>query len=130
MNSKMTVTLTYIFGVVFVLVGLLGFLMNPVLGLFEVNTLHNLVHLLSGVALLAGGYMGAKKAKMASLVVGAVYGLVTLLGFVMLGFGTSGSTDLLGFLHINAMDNYLHLVLTVGLLAVGLLGMDEGGSSM
>lgn len=99
----------FVFGVIFVLVGLLGFVMNPVLGLFEVNTLHNFVHILSGAILIFGSMYGVKYAKRSALTVGFIYGLVTVLGFVMLGFGTDGMTELLGLIHINGIDNYLHL---------------------
>ena len=43
------------FGVTFVLAGLLGFIPNPLVapdGIFAVNTMHNLVHLLTGAAFL------------------------------------------------------------------------------
>ncbi|ALA58095.1 hypothetical protein [Nitrospira moscoviensis] len=46
------------FGSVFVLVGFLGFIPNPIVsaeGLFETNVMHNLVHVLTGSAFLFGG---------------------------------------------------------------------------
>ena len=97
-------TLSKVFGVVFILVGVLGFFQNPVLGPFEVDTVHNLVHLVSGVALIAFAGAAALRA------VGVVYLLVTVLGFVM------GEGDLLGIMHVNAADNWLHLVLAVALI--------------
>ena len=114
----------FIFGVVFLLVGLLGFVNNPVLGLFEVNTIHNFVHLLSGAVLVVGSMYGTKNAKLSALVIGVIYGLVTVLGFIALGFGLDGTTDLLGLVHLNGNDNYLHLVLTA--LAFVLAFLPEG----
>lgn len=121
-------TLVLVLGVVFLLVGVLGFFMNPVLGLFEVDLSHNLVHVLSGVLLVGGALMSARYAKYAALLVGVVYGLVTLLGFLTLG--SNESVELLGVLHVNANDNWLHLVLTVALLAVGLYTKDDAAPMM
>ena|SRR3989338_4031161 len=102
-----------VIGVVFVLVGLLGFFNDPLLGLFEVDAVHNWVHLLSGVIALGMSWMGESNAKTYAKVFGVIYALVTVLGFV-----GSGDT-LLGVMEINAADNLLHLVLAVVLLWVG-----------
>jgi hypothetical protein len=64
--------------------------------------------------------MGPDKAAMFAKVLGLVYLLVTILGFLMVDKGS-----ILGLIHINSTDNYLHLVLAVVLLYVG-FGM--GGS--
>lgn len=106
----MTKNLLYVLGVVFVLIGLLGFVNDPVLGLFEVNVLHNLIHLVSGILLLV--YAGKSSAKTLALVLGIVYALVTVLGFLM--------DNILGILPVNMADNLLHLVLAAVLLVVGL----------
>jgi hypothetical protein len=111
----MAKTLVMILGVVFVIIGLLGFFMDsPLLGLFEVDTVHNVVHLLSGVIAIAAAAMGESAAKTYAKVFGLVYALVTVLGFVM---GTD--EKLLGLMVINANDNYLHLLLAVILLYLG-----------
>lgn len=91
-----------VFGVVYLLVGLLGFINNPILGIFEVNALHNIVHLLIGGALVAGSSRH-DTAKTVSLAVGVAYLLVAVLGFV--------ATDFLDdLIKINQADNFLHLV--------------------
>jgi hypothetical protein len=109
----MTKTVLYVLGAVFIIVGLLGFINDPVLGLFEVNTLHNLIHLASGVLALIFAGMAESQAKTFAVVLGVVYALVTILGFLLGG-------NILGLMHVNMADNILHLVLTVVLLAVGL----------
>lgn len=104
------------FGYVFLAVGVLGFLPNPIVsgdGLFEVNALHNTVHLLSGALALAAGYTTEANSKMYNLGFGAVYALVTLLGFLGVGF----VVDLLA---LNTADNLLHLLITAGLLGAGM----------
>lgn len=103
-----------VFGAVYVLVGLLGFVNDPVLGLFDVNALHNIVHLLIGGALLAGSTRH-DTAKTVSLAVGVAYLLVALLGFVAKDF----MEDLLA---INQEDNFLHLVSGAAALYFGTAG--------
>jgi hypothetical protein len=106
-----TRTACMVLGVVFIVVGLLGFIPNPLVsadGLFAVNGAHNLVHLLSGLALLIGA-LALNQPKTTLWVVGIVYGLVALLGLF------SGDM-LLGFIHINTADRLLHVALTIVLL--------------
>lgn len=115
----MTKNVLYVLGVVFVLIGLLGFFNDPVLGIFEVDVLHNLIHLVSGVLLLI--YGGKPAAKTLAVVLGVVYALVTVLGFLMGG-------SVLGLMTMNMSDNVLHLVLAVVLLAVGLSGRSSSAA--
>jgi len=119
----MTKTLLYVLGVVFVVVGLLGFVNHPVLGLFEVNTLHNLIHLVSGILLLIFAGMGEASGRKLALILGIVYALVTILGFLLGG-------NIFNLIMVNMADNLLHLVLAVVLLAVGLTGHSASSSSM
>lgn len=104
------------FGFVFLGVGLLGFIPNPIVGsdaLFATNAVHNVVHLLSGVLALFAGYSSEDYSKTYNVGFGAVYALVTLLGFIGVGF----VADLLA---LNTADNVLHLLITVSLLVAGL----------
>jgi hypothetical protein len=103
---------TWLFGIVFLAVGLLGFVMNPILGLFAVNPLHNIVHIASGAAAFIAASMGTSASRTYLMVFGLVYLVVTLVGL----FGITAITDLLS---INAADNYLHLAITAVLLLVG-----------
>ena len=93
-------------GAVLLLVGLLGFFMgSSVLG-FGVNTLHNVIHLVSGALAL---WLASKgMAKMFNKWFGVVYLLVAVLGF----FGLLAT-----LLNVNAADNYLHLAL--GVISLG-----------
>lgn len=113
----------YVLGAVFVIVGLLGFVMDsPLLGLFAVNATHNVIHLLSGILAIAFASMGTAKAVMYAKVFGIVYLLVAILGFVQ------GDGNLLGLVAINGADNILHVLLAAILLWVG-FGMSKGSSS-
>lgn len=117
-----------VLGAVYVLVGLLGFAVTggvefagaegePLLG-FDVNPLHNIVHLLVGVLLLAGAWRGVATAKGVNMLVGAVYLIVGVLGLFILDSG-------LNILALNHPDNVLHLASAVVLLGVG-LAADKG----
>jgi hypothetical protein len=113
----MTKSVVTLISAVLLLVGLLGFFNDPVLGIFEVNTVHNLIHLLSGAVGLAMAAQGM--AATFAKAFGAIYGLVTILGFMTHTSDAPGM--LLGLVEINHADNYLHLLLTVVLLAVGFM---------
>jgi hypothetical protein len=122
LNAKMAAV---ILGVVFVLVGILGFVPNPLVsptGLFVVNTNHNLVHLVSGLALLAGAYTDLGASLMLKIV-GVIYAVVAILGLVM------GGTNLLGLIAVNQADHWLHVVLAVVILAAGFLLPDDKATS-
>lgn len=103
------------FAAAFVAAGLLGFIPNPLVapdGLFAVNTLHNLVHIVTGAAFLLGAFVWAKP--QATLrAIGGLYVAVAALGFL-----TSGDM-LLGLIHINVADRWLHVVLAGVILAAG-----------
>lgn len=118
----MTKSILYVLGAVFIIVGLIGFINHPVLGIFEVNTLHNLIHLVSGILALVFAGMGDASAKKFAVVLGVVYALVTILGFVL----TDG--NIFGLIMANMADNLLHLVLAVVLLAVGLGGRSHSAT--
>lgn len=112
-------------GAVLVLVGLVGFVVEPsfavgdsarrgTLILFDINGWHNVVHLLSGIVGLAMAGTAAK-ARLFSIGYGIVYVLVTILGFAV---GDGGL--LLSIIPINTADNVLHLAVAVTGIGVGL----------
>ena len=114
--------LAILFGVVFLLVGVLGFVpalspthsdgMHYLLGLFMVGGVHNIIHLLSGAAALAAGLMSEKYAQWYFRIFGSVYALVTVIGFIQ-------KTTVLGIFDVNMADNFLHLVLAIVILGIG-----------
>jgi hypothetical protein len=111
-------TAAKVFGVVFILIGILGFVpaLNPdgnLLGIFHVNALHNIVHLASGIVALVAGMYTVRAARMYFQVFGVVYALVAVLGFVY------GSSDILGLIASNMADTLLHVVIAVAALYLG-----------
>ncbi len=108
-----------LFGVLFLIVGALGFVPNnPIVsptGIFMVNGYHNIFHVGAGILLLLGAYAsgGAFGPGLALRFVGAVYALLTVLGFLMPRNGIFRA------LAMNMADHWLHLVLAVALLMAG-----------
>jgi hypothetical protein len=124
-----------VFGIVYLLIGVLGFFITSgtgfvatsgpkLLGLFEINPLHNVAHLIVGAAVLIAALSGARAAKAVNTTVGAVY---LLLGIVRLLI--AGGNNPLNILAINGADNVLHFATAVVLLAVG-LGADRSSPSV
>lgn len=100
--------LTQNLGIVLILVGLLGFVNNPILGLFQVDILHNIVHILTGgAAVYLSRTQGEKGSILFGKVFAVVYGLLTLLGFI-----TGSAIGMPGMVEVNAADHGLHIVLT------------------
>lgn len=109
-------TFALVFGAVYVLVGILGFLMDPILGIFEVNVLHNIAHLAVGGLFLMGSRTHAM-AKQVSLIIGVVYGLLAILGFA--GILVEDLLD------ANTADDFLHLATAALALYFGTAGGRE-----
>ena len=118
-------------GLLFLLVGIAGFIPGvtsdydelefagpestaKLLGLFEVSVLHNIVHLLFAVGLIAAARYTWSRAYLFG-------GGVGYLGVFVYGLLVDKDADA-NFLPINTADNILHLVLAVIMIALGLLG--------
>jgi len=83
------------------------------LGLFEVSVLHNIVHLLYGVV----GILAARLASTARtylVVGGAIYLVLWIYGLVV------DENSSANFVPLNTADNWLHLFLGIGMIALGL----------
>lgn len=106
-----------LFGAVLVVVGVLGFVPRLVtdgnlFGLFGINALHNVVHILTGLlGLVLGSYIGG--ASLFNKVGGVIYLLLFIIGVVAVALGS----DL--YLNLNWADNVLHLALGLVVGAVG-----------
>lgn len=104
--------LTGILGLVLTVAGVAGFFVSGSLLGFEVDTTHNIIHLLSGLVALWAFNTSQSYSRTYLIIFGLVYALVTVLGFAMNG-------DILGLFTVNAADNYLHLVIAAVCLVVG-----------
>jgi hypothetical protein len=114
----MAKTVCKILGVVFLLVGVLGFAKPDLLGA-HLTPAHNVVHLVSGVIALYFGFAGTlSAAKAFSLVFGVVY---LALGILGMAIGTGEDRMwMLGPLHFGQADHGIHILLGVIFLAGGL----------
>ena len=114
----MAKTVCKILGVVFLLVGLLGFVKPDLLGA-HLTMPHNLVHIVSGAIALYFGFAGTlSAAKAFSLVFGVVYMGLGILGMA-LGTGEQRMW-MVGPLHFGQADHGIHILLGVIFLAGGL----------
>ncbi|HEY4515671.1 MAG TPA: DUF4383 domain-containing protein [Candidatus Paceibacterota bacterium] len=116
--------LAKVFGIIFILVGLLGFIGNPVIGemgFFHSDMIHNLIHIVSGLILLLAAAKGA--ASMWLKILGIIYLLVAVLGFMMID--STGMAYVLGIISVNSADNWLHLVLGLIFVWAGMSGKKD-----
>lgn len=111
-----------LFGIVFLVVGILGFVpgittdvngMPMLLGIFHVNGAHNFVHIASGVVFLLCGMAGPGPSRTFFKIFGIVYALVAVLGFM------KGDGYLLGLISNNNATTWLHVVLALAMLYLG-----------
>ncbi len=124
-------TAALVVGVVFVLVAILGFVPGittpfdelgaaghesraKLLGLFQVSVLHNIVHGLFGVGII----MSRTRAGAKNFLIG---GGVIYLVLVVVGLFIANKEEAINFVPINTADNFLHLGLGIGMVALGVL---------
>jgi Domain of unknown function (DUF4383) len=137
-NQSLVNTAALLVGVVFLLVGILGFVPgvtthygdlqfmghgsgSKLLGVFQVSILHNVVHLLFGVAGIAAGRASGASARGYLIGGGVVYLVLWVYGLVV-GMGSKAN-----FVPLNTADNWLHLLLGLGMIALGIaLGRSVG----
>ena len=132
-------TLALVVGAVFLLVGVLGFVPGitthydsmefaghesgaKLLDIFQVSVLHNIVHLLFGVAGIA---MSRRVESAFTYLVGggAIYLVLWVYGLVV------GQNHDANFVPVNNADDWLHLALGAGMIAAGFLGRNAGRKS-
>ena len=124
-------TAAWLVGIVFLLVGILGFIPGittnlysgldfaghmgdaKLLGLFQVSILHNVVHLLFGIAgiALAKTYFGART----YLIGGGIIYLVLWVYGLVVDMGSDAN-----FVPVNSADNWLHFLLGATMVVLGL----------
>jgi hypothetical protein len=119
-------------GAVFLLVGIVGFIPGittnydtmafaghesgaELLGIFQVSILHNIVHLLFGVAGLALART-AKNAVAYLIGGGVIYLVLWIYGLV------TDKMSEANFVPLNTADDWLHFVLGIGMIGLGVMG--------
>ena len=139
-NRSLAQTLAMVFGIAFLGAGILGFIPGittnyddmtfagkdsgaELLGIFQVSILHNIVHLLFGVAglALARTWTGARTYLLGS---GVIYVVLFAFGLFV------GAGDDANFVPANNADDWLHLVLGIGLLGSWFVSARERSAAM
>jgi hypothetical protein len=124
-------SVAFVVGLVFLLVGILGFVPGitsnydelqfaghgsdaQLLGIFDVSVLHNIVHLLFGIAgiALSKSWEGARSFLIGG---GTIYLVLFVYGAIF--HGEKGSN----WIPVNWADNVLHLVLGVAMIGLGVV---------
>ncbi len=103
------------FGLPFVAVGILGFFPNPLVshhGVFEVNVMHNLLHVVVGAIFIVGALLSDTAARRTLQTLSVAGIALAILGFV------AKNNLILGVIHVNEADKWLHAVLAVVIVAV------------
>ena len=130
-----------IVGIVFLLVGIAGFIPGltqdadqlhgagvhseaMLLGIFQVSVLHNIVHLLFGAAGIAAAVRAVPSRHY------LIWGGVVYVALWVFGLFAVHAPDV-NFVPVNEADNWLHIVLAVGMILLGLfVGRDRSARTM
>jgi hypothetical protein len=116
----MAKTIATILGVVFILVGIVGFVDHNLMGT-HLNTTHNLVHIVSGAIALYFGLAGTlSAARLFCIIFGIVYALLGVCGF-LLGNGADRMLAIDDLLMLGTMDHVVHILLGIVFLIGGFL---------
>lgn len=104
--------LAILFGIVFIVIGVLGFFPDftphgKLFDIFSVNSMHNAVHIISGVIALLCGLSSGLAAKIYFIIFGIIYAVLAVLGFM------HGDTMLLGMIANNTADSWLHAAIAI-----------------
>jgi len=119
----MAKTVCKLLGLIFVILGIAGFVAPELLGA-HLNLPHNVVHLVSGAIALYLGFSGsASAARTFCLIFGIVYLLLGVCGW-FLGTGAEHMLNV-GPLMLGKMDHIIHILLGVIFLVGGLLRRSE-----
>jgi hypothetical protein len=117
-----------LFGIVFILIGALGFFYTGMsmdadmataprlLGVFPVNAVHNFVHIVFGIWGVAAARDLANARRYCQLS-GALYLVLAVLGFFL--------PTTLGFIPIGGNDIALHAVIGLALTLIGFMATDD-----
>ena len=114
----MAKSLAVLFAIVFLAVGILGFVPavtkdQMLLGIFHVNLAHNIVHLASGIIFLLAAMDGAGASRAWFQIFGLIYAIVAIWGFAV------GNGNMLWVVSNNPAVTWLHVGLAVVMLLIG-----------
>jgi len=111
--------LLLVLGFGFIGLGGFGFVSDPIFGMLDVDPLHNIVHILSGLLALAAVMLGNGTMRMFARIGGAVYLAIALAGFFM------PMQHIFGLFIANTPDHWLHLGIAALLFWIGFSGRNH-----
>lgn len=97
----------------FIGVGLFGFTCGSLPGTFDIDPLHNIVHILSGLLALASVMLGERAIRFYARFFGLVYLVVSMIGFF------EPTRFICGLFVLNTSDYWLHIGIAVLLFWIG-----------
>lgn len=126
----MAKTICKVLGLVFILVGIIGFVKSDLLGA-HLTMAHNLIHIVSGILALYFGFAASLSAARGfSLAFGAIYLLLGVVGFIL---GDAANDRMLTIipnqLMLGTRDHAIHILLGILFLIGALMTRADGGRS-
>jgi hypothetical protein len=121
-NARLARSWLLLVGIVLVVVGIVGFVPNALVGpsgLVATDNLHNVVHVITGALALGLAYGMRDDIGMAALLFGALYAVIFVVTLV--------SPSLFGLFSVpvNAIDHVIHIGVAVVSLALGYMARDR-----
>jgi hypothetical protein len=118
-----------VLGIIFALLGIIGFFtptenatgVRAIFGIFDVDTLHNIINLVVGLLGIAAAFIGQSRSfNQAFGIIFVLFGLLGLIPALYFPSGSYGHDNglFLGLVHNNAGDHILHLVTGIVALVV------------
>ncbi len=111
--------LLLVLGFGFIGLGVFGFVNDPIFGMLDVDPLHNIIHILSGLLALAAVMLGNGMMRVFARIGGAVYLAIALAGFFM------PMQHIFGLFIANTPDHWLHLGIAGLLFWIGFSGRNH-----
>lgn len=127
-DIPIVIKLGILWGFLFQLGGILGFVPGITrdemfLGVFMVNTPHNILHIVSGTIFLIASMSGARTARLFFLFFGAFYGALSMIGFVI------GNGLIFNLISNTRIDSWGHGFLGLVLFLTGFLSLKPARGS-
>lgn len=117
-SSVVATTFAVIYGIVFLLLGIAGFIPDLMqngllLGIFNIDPLHDVVHLVFGIIGLWVAFISSRASQIYLKIVGIIYVILALLGFWY------GGANIFDVISNNLPVAWLHLAIGILALIIG-----------
>lgn len=112
-----------LFGIIFLIVAIGGFVINISSGdhffsVFHVNLAINSFHAITGIFSILAVFWTIKSIRLYFQIIGVIYAILSILGFIY------GDKNIFGVLANNSANTWLHVILSVAALILGYGGKD------